>query len=59
MYLMIPIYNPKLTGDAGYLGNLCHSFEWLGVFLNKSDWVFIPNPDNGALSRFNGPLYLT
>lgn len=48
--LMIYIYNPKLTWNAGYLGDLCHQFEWLRVFLMRSGWLHMPLSDNGALS---------
>lgn len=48
--LMIYIYNPKLTWNAGYLGDLCHQFEWLSVFLMRSGWLHMPLSDNGALS---------
>lgn len=46
---MIHIYNPKLTWNAGYLGDLCHPFEWLSVFLMRSGWLHMPLSDNGAL----------
>lgn len=48
--LMIYIYNPKLTWNAGYLGDLCHQFEWLRVFLMRFGWLHMPLSDNGALS---------
>lgn len=48
--LMIYIYNLKLTWNAGYLGDLCHQFEWLSMFLMRSGWLHMPLSDNGALS---------
>lgn len=48
---MIYIYNPKLSRNAWYLGDLCQPFELLSLFVMRFGWLCMRLSDNGALSE--------